>query len=333
MDAITAEMLIREVVRSHPATARVFAHHGMPCAGCQIAAAETVAQGAAAHGIAPALLLEELNRVAAGGEAPATTRTRPPGKLAREGIRRVVAVMSGKGGVGKSLVTGLCALTTRRAGRQVGILDGDITGPSIPRMFGLQDARRGELPAVSRSGIRIASMNLLLESEEQPVIWRGPLVSGALRQFFTDLEWGELDYLWVDLPPGTSDAPLTALQALPLDGVVMVATPQALAGMVVKKAIRLVQELGVPILGVVENMSYLPLPDGTILEPFGPSTARELVLASGAPLLARVPLDQRIAGLCDTGRIEEYRSPAAEELAVNLGSVLEEDLQEVEKDG
>ncbi len=328
MEKITAGTLIRDVVERYPATVGAFARHGLPCTGCHLAAAETVAQGAAAHGIAVGPLLEDLNRVAEGGEAGAgpAAPPRPPGKLEREGIRRVVAVMSGKGGVGKSLVTGLCAVSTRRAGMATGILDGDITGPSIPKMFGLDNgaARQGEVPATSRSGIRIASMNLLLEADDQPVIWRGPMVSGALRQFFTDLDWGRLDYLWVDLPPGTSDAPLTALQSLPLDGVVVVGSPQALASMVVRKAINLVREMGVPILGVVENMSYMELPGGGRAEPFGPSRAYDLVLAAGAPLLAQLPLDPGVAAACDAGVIENYRSASAEELEKNLLKVLGE---------
>ncbi len=328
MEKITAGTLIKEVVERYPATVGVFASHGLPCTGCHLAAAETVAQGAAAHGIAVGPLLEDLNRVAEGGEvrgAPAAV-PKPPGKVEREGIRRVVAVMSGKGGVGKSLVTGLCAMSTRRAGLRTGILDGDITGPSIPKMFGLETgaARQGEVPANSRTGIRIASMNLLLETEDQPIVWRGPMVAGALRQFFTDLEWGELDYLWVDLPPGTSDAPLTALQSLPLDGVVMVGSPQALASMVVRKAIHLVRDMGVPILGVVENMSYLELPGGGRAEPFGPSRAYDLVRAAGAPLLAELPLDPAVSLACDAGEIEDYRSAASEELAKNLLKVLGE---------
>ncbi|TMF61893.1 MAG: Mrp/NBP35 family ATP-binding protein [Chloroflexi bacterium] len=194
-----------------------------------------------------------------------------------QGLKLVIAVMSGKGGVGKSLVAGLLAVGLKRRGFTVGILDGDITGPSIPRMFGVREkpavAADGKslVPSKSRGGIPIMSMNLLLPDEGEAVIWRGPMVSGAIRQFFSDVQWGELDYTIVDLPPGTSDAPLTGMQALPVSGVVLVTTPQALATLIVGKAVRLVKQLGGDIVGVVENMSYVAMPDGSKNEVFGPS--------------------------------------------------------------
>jgi Mrp family chromosome partitioning ATPase len=248
------------------------------------------------------------------------------GMAEQKGIKQVIAVMSGKGGVGKSLVAGLLAVGLKRRGFTVGVLDGDITGPSIPRMFGVREkpgvAGPNTLkPSVSRGGIPIMSMNLLLPGEEEAVIWRGPMVSGAIRQFFSDVAWGELDYLIVDLPPGTSDAPLTVMQALPIAGVVLVTTPQALATMVVTKAVRLVKQLGGDILGVVENMSYVAMPDGSRNEVFGPSQGLKLVIAANAPLMARIPIDPEISRLADAGGIEQYVSPEFDELMANFLSV------------
>src|SRR6059036_3829326 len=219
-------------------------------------------------------LMRQLNELASTGNLPGDLPKAPPapsggpkGIAQQAGVKHVIAVMSGKGGVGKSLVAGLLAVGLRRHGFRVGILDGDITGPSIPRMFGVRGKPgvHGQklLPSMTQTGIGIISMNLLLPSEEEAVIWRGPMVSGAIRQFFTDVQWGELDYLIVDLPPGTSDAPLTVMQALPVSGVVLVTTPQALAAMVVTKAVRLVKQLGGDILGIVENMAYVRVPDGS----------------------------------------------------------------------
>lgn len=245
------------------------------------------------------------------------------GMAEQKGIKHVIAVMSGKGGVGKSLVAGLLAVELKRRGFSVGVLDGDITGPSIPRMFGVREkpvSSDGKTlnPPKSRGGIPIMSMNLLLPDEGEAVIWRGPMVSGAIRQFFSDVNWGELDYLIVDLPPGTSDAPLTVMQALPVDGVVLVTTPQALATMVVTKAVKLVKQLGGDILGIVENMSYVRVPDGSTIEVFGPSQGLKLVIASNAPLIAKLPIDPEIARLSDAGLIESYESPESEELIVNF---------------
>ena len=224
-------------------------------------------------------------------------------------INRVVAVMSGKGGVGKSLVTGLLATALAREGYQVGVLDADITGPSIPMLFGLQGPVEpgpvGIRPLQSQTGIKVISMNFLLASEDQPVIWRGPLIGKAITQLWGDVMWGDLDYLLVDLPPGTSDASLTTLQSLPVNGIVMVTTPQSLAAMIVRKAVHMAQAVGVPILGVVENMAYFVCPEtGERHYVFGPSNTREVTLASGAPLLAQLPIDPRVAVLCDVGQVE-----------------------------
>ncbi len=231
-------------------------------------------------------------------------------------VERVVAVMSGKGGVGKSLVTGLLAASLARRGLRVGILDADLTGPSVPRMFGLrgkpQASPLGILPARSRRGISIMSINLFLEREDDAVIWRGPMVGGAIRQFWEDVYWGDLHYLLVDLPPGTSDAPLTVMQMLPVTGAVIVSSPQDLAGMVVRKAVRMLEQLSVPVLGVVENFSFFACPDnGKHYELFGPSRGEALAAAAAAPLLAKLPIDPVAAQLCDEGRIEEYATPAA----------------------
>lgn len=239
-------------------------------------------------------------------------------------VRQVIAVVSGKGGVGKSSVTASLAVALRRAGQKVGVLDADITGPSIPRLFnlppgGLQSSEQGILPAVTSTGIRVVSTNLLLAREDVPVIWRGPMISGTIKQFWTDVLWGKLDTLLVDLPPGTSDAALGVMQNLPVSGAVLVTTPQELAVMVVRKAYYMLRELKVPILGVVENMSYFLCPDtGKEHYVFGPSHAEEIALAAGVPVWARLPIDPQIAVLSDAGRIEELEFPAIQPLAQHL---------------
>jgi ATP-binding protein involved in chromosome partitioning len=228
-------------------------------------------------------------------------------------VKHVVAVMSGKGGVGKSLVSGLLGLSLARQGLEVGILDADITGPSIPRMFGMSvrptGSDTGIMPVSSKTGIEIMSINLLLPHEDDAVIWRGPLIGKAITQFWEEVLWGRLDYLLVDLPPGTADAPLTVLQSLPVSGVVIVFSPQELAAMVVRKAVQMCQQMKIPIIGIVENMSYLVLPDsGKRLEVFGKSRAEDMAKASQAPLLAQVPIDPELAKLCDDGELERYDS-------------------------
>ncbi|MFC1920061.1 Mrp/NBP35 family ATP-binding protein, partial [Chloroflexota bacterium] len=200
-----------------------------------------------------------------------------------------------------------------RQGNDVGILDADITGPSIPRMFGVSGMPAGSdnglRPLLSRAGISMMSINLLLPDEDQPVIWRGPLIGGAIKQFWEDVLWGKLDYLMVDLPPGTADAPLTVMQTLPVSGVIIVFSPQELAAMVVRKAVNMARQMNIPILGVVENMSYLLLPEtGKRMEIFGKSRANEMVQAAGAPLLGQIPIDPELARLSDEGEIEKYTS-------------------------
>jgi ATP-binding protein involved in chromosome partitioning len=227
-------------------------------------------------------------------------------------ISRIIAVVSGKGGVGKSLVSGLLAVALRTEGHQVGILDADITGPSIPKMFFPDGAQlgigpMGPMPPQSKSGIKVMSINLLLGQEDMAVIWRGPLVGGAIKQFWGDIYWGTLDYLIVDLPPGTSDASLTVMQSLPLSGIVLVSSPQDLAGMVVRKAANMARQMHTPILGLIENMSYFECPEtGKRYEIFGPSHAGKTAQRIGVPFLGRLPIDPEIAKLCDAGRVEDY---------------------------
>jgi Mrp family chromosome partitioning ATPase len=245
-------------------------------------------------------------------------------------INRVIAIMSGKGGVGKSLVASLAAVALRRKGCEVGILDADITGPSIPKMFGLGGrpaiGDNGILPVPSRSGVEVMSINLLLASEDDAVIWRGPLIGHTITQFWEDVLWGKLDYLIVDLPPGTADAPLTTLQSLPVSGVIIVFTPQDLTTMVVRKAVKMSRQMSKPILGVVENMSYLYVPElDKKIEIFGKSRWTEMAQAAGAPLLGQLPIDPELAGLCDRGDIERYDSGVFQDFAHSLIDSLQAD--------
>ena len=238
-------------------------------------------------------------------------------------IDRVVAVLSGKGGVGKSSVAALLAVALSRAGKKVGILDADITGPSQPKMFGLHRpppmSPQGILPAETPGGIKLMSINLLLPNEDEAVIWRGPLISGAIKQFWNEVFWGRLDYLVVDLPPGTSDASLTVMQSIPLTGVVLVTSPQDLAGMVVRKAARMAQQMKAPILGLVENMSYATCPEcGARIEIFGPSQVAYTATQLGVPLLGQIPLDPELSRHCDVGTVESYDSDAFEPIAERL---------------
>ena len=227
-------------------------------------------------------------------------------------IKRVVAVMSGKGGVGKSSVAAFLAILARRKALKVGILDADITGPSIPKMFGYsgqpEAAEFGIMAPASRTGIRLMSLNMFLKNEDDPVIWRGPIMASAVKQFWTDVVWGELDYLIVDLPPGTGDSPLTVMQSLPLDGIVMVTTPQDLASMVVNKAVKMAAKLEVPVLGLIENMSYVSCPKcGEHIALFGNSHAERFSEHAGVELLARLPVDPEFAAACDAGLLEDYQ--------------------------
>jgi ATP-binding protein involved in chromosome partitioning len=231
-------------------------------------------------------------------------------------VKKVIAVMSGKGGVGKSSVTSLLACTLKREGKKVGILDADITGPSIPKLFslpagGLRKSEQGLLPAVTGTGIRVMSTNLLVPNEDDAVIWRGPMIGNMIQQFWRDTLWGKLDVLLVDMPPGTSDAAITVAQSVPLNGVVLVTSPQLLAGMVVKKASAMLKQLNVPVLAVVENMSRFQCPDcGKQHEIFGPSHSQDVMQVTGAPLLVTLPIDPRLNVLSDAGKVEEYQTDA-----------------------
>ena len=240
----------------------------------------------------------------AGGGVPDFSIPNNPGA----NIRHVIGVVSGKGGVGKSFVTASMAGVMRRAGYHVGILDADITGPSIPKMFGVKGPLRmeetGSHPAVAEDGTKIMSINLLLDGEEEPVIWRGPVVAGVVKQFWTDVIWGDVDYMFVDMPPGTGDVPLTAFQSLPLDGIVIVTSPQELVAMIVKKAYNMAKMMNIPVLGVVENFSYLSCPDcGKRIPVFGESKVDEVAGELGIPVLGKLPMNPRVAGLSDAGRI------------------------------
>ena len=245
-------------------------------------------------------------------------------------IGQVIAIMSGKGGVGKSMVSGLIATDLKRRGYSVGILDADITGPSIPKMFGIKEkpivCQNGVLPVLTASGIAVMSINLILEKEDEAVIWRGPLIANAITQFWEEVYWGKLDYLIVDLPPGTADVPLTVLKTLPISGVVMVFTPQELTTMIVRKAVKMVHEMGKRIIGVVENMSYLYLDDiDRKIEIFGASRGEEMAAVAGAPILAQIPIDPRLAKLCDEGRIEDYQSEFIGQFADGIKESLSRD--------
>lgn len=231
----------------------------------------------------------------------------------KDKIRKVLAVMSGKGGVGKSSVAGLLASSLRRIGFEVGVLDADITGPSIPRMFGANQppigGPNGISPVVSHTGINLMSINLLLPNEDQPVVWRGPMISRAIEQFWSDIAWGSLDYLVVDLPPGTSDAALTVMQSLPLDGVILVTSPQDLAGMIVRKAANMAKHLGIKIIGLIENMNKVICPNcGFQIKAFGTSQAHVTADLVGMKMLGHIPLDPELATLCDEGLIENYKN-------------------------
>ena len=226
-------------------------------------------------------------------------------------VKKVIAVVSGKGGVGKSLVTGLMAVLSRRNGHETAILDADITGPSIPKMFGVTEKAMGNeegiLPVFSRSGIKMMSVNLLLENDTDPVVWRGALISGTVKQFWTDVLWGDVDYMFVDMPPGTGDVPLTVFQSLPVDGIIIVTSPQELVGMIVEKAVNMADMMNIPVLGIVENMSYIPCPDcGKKIFPFGESRTRQVAETHQLPVLAELPMDPALARECDTGVIELF---------------------------
>lgn len=260
------------------------------------------------------------------GEAPQAT----PNDFAApmnpmSSIKRVIAVMSGKGGVGKSLVTSTLAAAAAKAGKKVGILDADITGPSIPKAFGVHARATGDdngiYPAVTDGGIKIMSLNLLTENEDDPVVWRGPVIGGAVKQFWTDVVWGDIDYLFVDMPPGTGDVPLTVFQSLPVDGVVVVTSPQDLVSMIVGKAVKMAKLMDIPVLGLVENYSYYQCPDcGKRHAIFGESKLEAVAEQWELPILAQLPIDPNLAAACDNGAIELFpnnpMAPVVEKLPI-----------------
>jgi len=245
-------------------------------------------------------------------------------RLGKRDLRNIIAIASGKGGVGKSFVTSMLAVQLRRLGYEVGILDADLTGPSIAKVFGLKDrpskSPTGRItPVLTRTGIKVMSINLILDDPEMPVIWRGPIVNSVIRQLYWDVDWGSLHYLLVDLPPGTSDAPLTVLQSLPLDGVLVVSSPQELASLIVTKAVNMAKKMNAQLLGLVENMSFLACPHcGEAINVFGEPQGEKLAKQLGVPFLGSVPVDPLIARLSDHGQIEDYSAPVFQTVADEL---------------
>lgn len=245
-------------------------------------------------------------------------------RLGKRGIRSIIAVISGKGGVGKSFVTSMLASELKRRGFEVGVLDADLTGPSIAKVLGVTGKPQkgpsgGIVPIKTKTGIKVMSINLVLEDPNMPVVWRGPIVNSVIRQLYWDVDWGDLHYLLVDLPPGTSDAPLTVFQSLPLDGIIVVSSPQDLASMIVSKAVNMAKKMETPIFGLVENMSYLDCPHcGQKINLFGEPRGEKLALDLGLPFLGAVPLDSSIARLSDEGRIEDYSNPTIASIADEL---------------
>ena len=232
----------------------------------------------------------------------------------KSNIKKVIGVISGKGGVGKSFVTSLLSVTATKAGEKAAVLDADITGPSIPKLFGIKDKAYSPdgkflLPAISKNGIKIMSINLLLENESDPVVWRGPIIAGTVKQFWTDVMWGDVDYMFVDMPPGTGDVPLTVFQSLPLDGIIIVTTPQELVTMIVEKAVKMAEMMNVPILGIVENMSYYTCPNcGEKIRIFGKSNVDSTAKKYGIKNSVQIPIDPAIAELADKGEIENVNT-------------------------
>ena len=226
-------------------------------------------------------------------------------------IKKVIGVVSGKGGVGKSIVSSMLAVNMKRLGYKTAVLDADITGPSIPKAFGIKEKASGNengiLPAESKTGIEIMSVNLMLDNDTDPVIWRGPVIAGVVKQFWTDVIWGDVDYMFVDMPPGTGDVPLTIFQSLPVDGIVIVTSPQDLVSMIVAKAVKMAEMMNIPIIGIVENMSYAECPDcGNKISIFGESRLEEVAKEYNLRILGRLPVDPRLAKSCDKGAIELY---------------------------
>ena len=244
-------------------------------------------------------------------------------------VKNVIAVVSGKGGVGKSLVTALMACKMQSKGYRAAVLDADVTGPSIPKVFGLDGARaagseEGILPQLSESGVELMSVNLLLDDTTAPVIWRGPVIAGVVKQFWSEVVWGDVDYMFVDMPPGTGDVPLTVFQSLPVNGIIIVTSPQELVGMIVEKAVNMAEMMKVPVLGIVENMSYYECPDcGKRHSIFGESHLDEIAARHGITALARIPIDPAVAAKCDAGKVQEIPADFLNEFAEAVTAQLE----------
>ena len=242
-------------------------------------------------------------------------------------VKKVIAVVSGKGGVGKSLVTSLLASEMQRRGHSCAVLDADITGPSIPKSFGIHEHATGTeqylIPVTTQSGLQVMSINLILENETEPVVWRGPVIAGAVTQFWTDVLWRDVDYMFVDMPPGTGDVPLTVFQSLPIKGIILVTSPQELVGMIVEKAVRMAEMMKVPVLGIVENMSYYECPDcGKRHSIFGESHLDDVAARHGITNIARVPIDPAVAAACDAGKIETLPAPYLDDFAAAVKAAL-----------
>ena len=245
-------------------------------------------------------------------------------------VKKVIGVVSGKGGVGKSLVTSLLATTLCRRGNEVAVLDADITGPSIPKCFGMKQRalsdESGIYPVESKAGVKVMSINLLLEEETSPVVWRGPVIAGAIKQFWTDVIWGNVDYMFVDMPPGTGDAPLTVFQSLPLDGILIVTSPQELVSMIVSKAVEMAKMMNVPVMGLVENMSYVQCPDcGKTIHVFGESHIDEVAAKYALKVVGKLPMDPKLAWACDKGAIELFEGDWLEGAADIIESLPEKE--------
>lgn len=336
---LTPQTRIAELIEAYPVTRRLLTEFGLQCGGCSVSRTESLEQGVRAHGLSLEAVMRSLETAIRTGNIPVIDERdriplrRAPGAFSAPlaAVRTVVPVMSGKGGVGKSFTTALLASALRRRNLRVGIIDADITGPSIPRFFGLREPLdvqpdpqtppgqrpRGLFaPALTRTAIEVVSSNLLTEEEDTAMIWRGPIVAGVIKQFYEQTLWGDLDILLVDLPPGTSDAPLTVLQSLPVSAVVLVTMPQSLTTMIVRKAARLIKQLDRRVLGVVENMAYYEAPDTGVRYPvFGPSLAEDVAALAEAPMLAQLPIESEWLRLADSGLIEEIDDPRADALA------------------
>lgn len=255
------------------------------------------------------------------GERDSASLLEKPHRLSN--IKNVIAVVSGKGGVGKSLVTSLLAVMTQRKGFKTAVLDADITGPSIPKSFGIKGraggGEEGIYPSKSSKGTAVMSLNLLTENETDPVIWRGPVIAGAVKQFWTDVVWGDIDYMFFDMPPGTGDVPLTVFQSIPVKGIVIVGSPQELVGMIVEKAVNMANTMNIPVLGIVENMSYLVCPEcGTEISIFGKGHVEEIAKKHNIKNIAKIPIDPKLAEACDKGKIEEFQGNWLDSLLDNV---------------